>query len=995
MTTLNFNLTVEGLDPQAFVVREFEGNESLSHDLNHGKQPCHGYYYDVQLASRNSLLSAEDVVDKQVQLTLYRDLEIVKTIHGMARSFTKSDTGHHHTFYALTIVPALERLSLRQNSRIFQFKTVPEILSIILKEMEIDDFAFALQHDHGQREFCVQYRESDLDFLHRLAAEEGLIYSFVFENGKHTVLFSDSCACLPKVNTPIPYNALSGGISEQEYVSAMVFNTRFAPSSTQLKDYSFKKPAYSFQQNTLATDIDFQSTDYQHFDAPGRFKSDDSGALINQTRLDYLRRDTQLATGKSYVAAIQAGYKFQLSEHLDDEFNREWLVVKATHRGTQPQALEEEAGSGSTTYDNQFWLIPSEHHWQLEPFTKPLVDGPMMATVVGPEGEEIYCDEHGRVKVQFPWDRYSSGDEHSSCWIRVSQGWAGNQYGMLAIPRIGHEVIVEFLNGDPDQPIITGRTYHVTNTAPYVLPDNKTKTVIRSESHQGEGFNELSFEDQSQQEQVFVHAQKDLDIEVENDTTVHIKHDQHLTVDNHYFSHVKNHRNETVEGDKRNKVTQDQTLVVEGSLHLKTGKVWVNDSGSEIHIKSGNKVVIEAGSEITLKAAGSFVKVDPAGVHLSGAGVNLNSGGSAGSGSGYAGQTAELATALLNDIEVAELQQADISASQNSAEANVISEFSAPEEITHAAQHLTANSPVAAVSSANSSSSSESESESESEETNSLRLKSALLKQSLTLDKLANRESHSYKSGSKGQEVEYIQQALIKLGFDLGNAGADGDFGSTTQRQVKLFQSEYKPTNETHLAYDVGAVDGIVGQGTLLGLDEALVEGWEYETNTLSLSPQGLQLLKEIEELRLMPYDDQTGKEISSYVEGATIGYGYLIPESEWDNYKNGIDKSNAERLLKLKLPKYEDKVVKVLTSKMNQQEYDALVLLCYNIGPANFENSSVLKLINGGLAPAYGNNLDRAWLAWNKSQGEIMNGLISRRKCELDVFHKGVYKKW
>ncbi|OQQ05008.1 type VI secretion protein VgrG [Vibrio anguillarum] len=260
-----------------------------------------------------------------------------------------------------------------------------------------------------------------------------------------------------------------------------------------------------------------------------------------------------------------------------------------------------------------------------------------MALVVGPDGEEIFCDEHGRVKLHFPWDRYSNGDEHSSCWVRVSQGWAGSQYGMIAIPRIGHEVIVSFLNGDPDQPIVTGRTYHATNKAPYTLPDNKTKTVLRSETHQGEGFNELSFEDQAAQEKIYLHAQKDLDALVLNDATAHIKHDQHLTVDNDQFTHVKHNHHLTVEGESRESVKGSCILMVDGSLHVKSGQVWTNESGDEIHIKAGQKVVIEAGSEITVTAGGSFVKVDPAGVHLSGAGVNLNSGGSAGSGSGFSG----------------------------------------------------------------------------------------------------------------------------------------------------------------------------------------------------------------------------------------------------------------------------------------------------------------------------------------------------------------------
>ncbi|EKO3980906.1 type VI secretion system tip protein VgrG [Vibrio fluvialis] len=641
MATLKYQFHVEGLEDDTLVVRGFDGQETLSSERING-QLCHGFRYELELASRLANLTLEMVVDKAAELTLYRDDMLVQRVNGIVRRFTQGDTGHHHTFYSLTLVPALERLSLRHNSRIFQLNTVPEILSILLQEMGINDYAFALTRDCAQREFCVQYRETDLDFFHRLAAEEGLVYSFIHEEGKHTLIFSDASESLPKLGEPIPYNTLAGGMIESPYISALSVHTQSEVSQTALQDYSFKKPTYSFAQQAVGTEMDYQQPDYEHFDAPGRYKDDVSGKAFSQIRLDYLRRNAHTATGKSNQPLLRPGVKFDLQEHLDDTLNRDWLVVSVTSQGTQPQALEEAGGNGATTYANQFSLIPAHRTWRATPQAKPQVDGPMIATVVGPQGEEIFCDEHGRVKLHFPWDRYSNGDEHSSCWVRVSQGWAGSQYGMIAIPRIGHEVIVSFLNGDPDQPIVTGRTYHATNTAPYALPDNKTKTVLRTETHQGQGYNELSFEDQAGSEQIYLHAQKDFDGLIENDHTRVIKHDKHLTVENDRFTQIKNNQHLTVGGESRESVTGNRTLMVEGSLHVKTGSVWVNESGTEVHIKAGQKVVIEAGSEITVKAGGSFVKVDPAGVHLSGAGVNLNSGGSPGSGSGFSGQAATL-----------------------------------------------------------------------------------------------------------------------------------------------------------------------------------------------------------------------------------------------------------------------------------------------------------------------------------------------------------------
>ncbi|CSD06733.1 type VI secretion system secreted protein VgrG [Vibrio cholerae] len=782
MATLAYSIEVEGLEDETLVVRGFHGQESLSNSVFLG-QACYGFRYQMQLASRVSNLTADQMVDKRAELKLYRNSQLVQRVHGIVRAFSQGDIGHHHTFYQLTLVPALERLSLRHNSRIFQKQTVPEILSILLQEMGIHDYAFALKRDcvqrefcvqyresdidflhrlaaeeglvysfvheagkhtlyfsdasdslsklpepafsqgdighhhtfyqltlvpalerlslrHNsrifqkqtvpeilsillqemgindyafalkrdgvQREFCVQYRESDIDFLHRLAAEEGLVYSFVHEAGKHTLYFSDASDSLSKLPEPIPYNALAGGTMDTPYIHGLTYRTQAEVSEVQLKDYSFKKPAYSFLQTVQGTELDYQQTRYQHFDAPGRYKDDVNGAAFSQIRLDYLRRHAHTATGQSNEPLLRAGYKFDLQEHLDPAMNRDWVVVSINHQGEQPQALQEEGGSGATTYNNQFSLIPGHLHWRAEPQPKPQVDGPMIATVVGPEGEEIFCDEHGRVKIHFPWDRYSNGNEQSSCWVRVSQGWAGSQYGFIAIPRIGHEVIVEFLNGDPDQPIITGRTYHATNTPPYTLPEHKTKTVLRTETHQGEGFNELSFEDQAGKEQIYLHAQKDFDGLIENDHTTVIRHDQHLTVENDQFTQIKHNQHLTVEGESRTLVKLDCSSEIGGSLQQKIGSKAIYDAGTEVHLKAGNKLVLEAGNELTIKAGGSFIKVDAGGVHVVGSAINLNSGGSAGSGSGYGGKMAELPQGVDKAKTPQEIELAAVTPTQQS-----------------------------------------------------------------------------------------------------------------------------------------------------------------------------------------------------------------------------------------------------------------------------------------------------------------------------------------
>ncbi|HFG2074739.1 TPA: type VI secretion system tip protein TssI/VgrG [Vibrio cholerae] len=863
MARLQFQLKVDGLEDESLVVRGFEGQESLS-DSVWRSEPCYGFRYQVDLASALSNLTAEQFVDQTAHLTILRDGQVVQQINGIVRQLSKGDTGHRHTFYSLTLVPALERLSLRSNSRIFQQQSVPEIISILLQEMGIEDYAFALKRECAQREFCVQYRETDLQFLHRIAAEEGLVYSHLHEAQKHTLLFTDSSDSQPKLAKPVPYNALAGGEINLPYVVDLQFKTTAQVSHTELKDYSFKKPAYGFTQRTQGKDIAYQQPNYEHFDAPGRYKDDANGKAFSQIRLEYLRRDALLADAKSDEPLLLAGVRFDLQDHLDLAMNRDWLVVQANHQGTQPQALQEEGGAGATTYSNQLKLIPAHITWRARPCAKPQVDGPMIATVVGPQGEEIYCDNFGRVKVHFPWDRYSSSNEKSSCWVRVAQEWAGSQYGSMAIPRVGHEVIVSFLNGDPDQPIVTGRTYHATNTAPYALPDHKTKTVLRTETHQGQGYNELSFEDQAGSEQILLHAQKDCDALIEHDHTEVIRHDQHLTVDNDRFTRIQRNQHLTVEGEVRSKIALDSSHEVGASLQHKVGQRIAVEADKEISLKSGAKIVVEAGAELTLKAGGSFVKVDAGGVHLVGPAINLNAGGSAGSGSAYGGQLAAAPRMLAQAKPVAELVQPDISASMQSGAARVIDVASLPTMMPSSANNTANDEPVAE------------------EKTPERILKSDLLKPSDELEKLAKRQASAYRQGNNSDEVKLLQEALIKLGFDLGKAGADGDFGSKTKTAIEQFQKSYQPSHQTHPSYSIGAVDGIVGKGTLLALDEALMDGWVYENDEMDLKwltvPKGqLTFDAEGNDIEGNIYFSRVIHWPGNSESGVTIGRGYDI----------------------------------------------------------------------------------------------------------------------
>ncbi|WP_431024834.1 type VI secretion system Vgr family protein [Halomonas sp. H5] len=635
---LHFTLSLAGTADLDLAVVDFTLDEALSAPFR----------LEIQFASRDGELTAEAFLDREASLTVWQDGEPLRRVHGIVSEFARGDRGHRRTFYHLEIRPALWRLGLRHNSRIFQGVSPLTIINTLCEERGLRDVAFAVTREPEQREYCVQYRESDLAFIQRLAAEEGLCFFHEFEDaegGTHRLVFADDPQVLGGLG-PRTYHGRAGGTPPQRHLRKLRQVSRVRPASATLKDYSFKQPAYSQLHEHAAADLEThaQRDDYEHYDYPGRYKADASGAAFTRIRLEALRRQATTAEAESDLPELAPGTRFTLEGHDLDAVNRDWQVLAVVHTGSQPQALEEEAAQadGLTTLANTLVLAPADRAWRPEPPLRPRVDGPQVAFVVGPEGEEIHCDEHGRVKVQFPWDRYAAPDDTASAWLRVSQGWAGGGYGSMAIPRIGHEVIVSFLEGDPDQPIITGRTYHAVNTPPYALPEHKTRTVLRTQSHQGEGFNELRFEDQADQEQIWLHAQKDLELLTHNDRTEEIGNDSHLKVRHDRIGEIDSDDHLTVHGNRHAQVDGDDHLIVGASRHERYGRAQLVEAGQEVHHKAGMKVVIEAGAEITLQAGGSFVKLDPSGVTISGASVKINSGGSPGAGSGQAAEAPQL-----------------------------------------------------------------------------------------------------------------------------------------------------------------------------------------------------------------------------------------------------------------------------------------------------------------------------------------------------------------
>ncbi|HGM7482659.1 TPA: type VI secretion system tip protein TssI/VgrG, partial [Pseudomonas aeruginosa] len=445
---------------------------------------------------------------------------------------------------------------------------------------------------------------------------------------------------------PTAYVHDSGLVADEPVIKRFSLRLASRTTRTTRRDYDFEKPRLLLEAgNRPAADAPAEP-DLEDYDYPGRFVDRQRGKLLSQRALERHRADRRLGEGVSDQPLLVSGHFLEIAEHPRAEWNDLWLLSEVFHEGKQPQVLEENVTSDTSAstddfqqgYRNRFLATPWEVFFRppLE-HPKPRVLGSQTAVVTGPPGEEIHCDRYGRVRVQFHWDREGQGDDKSSCWLRVASGWAGNGYGGIVIPRVGMEVLVDFLEGDPDQPLVSGCVYHAAHPVPYELPANQTRSVFKSlSSPGGGGYNELRIEDRKGQEQIFVHAQRDWDENIEHDQKIRVGHERHDTVEANSYSEFKAEEHHTVHGERKVELKADDHLTVGDSQHVKLGRAYLARAGREIHLKAGQKMVIEADSELTVKAGGSFIRLDASGIAISGPLARINAGGAPGSGSGIA-----------------------------------------------------------------------------------------------------------------------------------------------------------------------------------------------------------------------------------------------------------------------------------------------------------------------------------------------------------------------
>jgi type VI secretion system secreted protein VgrG len=540
-------------------VVEFEARESLSGP----------YRIDIVFtAAPDIVVESAELLGQPAALVVNQGEDGIRFLHGILSELSRWNAGGgpQRNRYRAVLEPRFHQLRHTRRSRIFQQKSIPEIVQAVLDEGQVK-YALELQGSYPPRDYCVQYRESDFDFVSRLLEEVGIFYFFRHEQDGHELVLADS----PSVHVPIlgepllPFRDPAGMAPDEECVYEMSGRLEVVPGAVALRDFDFVRPSLDMTVDSKASEGDAA---LEVYDYPGKYEDPDPGQGIAKIRLEELRVPGHVAWGQCQSRRLSPGYKFELTGHAEGELNREYLLLSVTHEGYQPEVLlfEQQNGgrSGRKPFRSTFHCMPSEVPYRPARRTpRPVIPGPQTAIVVGPSGEEIHTDEHGRVKVKFHWDREAPGDDKSSCWIRVSQAWAGPGWGALYLPRIGQEVVVDFLEGDPDRPLITGRVYNGHNPPPAELPGARTQSTLRSESSPGGGgFNELRFEDASGQEQIYLHAQKDMDIAIENDKTQSVGGNESLTVAKDRSRDIGGNQSLTVAGNDETTVRGNQKLDV-------------------------------------------------------------------------------------------------------------------------------------------------------------------------------------------------------------------------------------------------------------------------------------------------------------------------------------------------------------------------------------------------------------------------------------------------
>ena len=562
------------------------------------------FEYRLEVLSTDHGIRLEDLLgcNATVRSNLIEDAE-TRYFNGFVSAFSYVGSYSGMARYELSLRPWLWFLTRQADSRIFQDMTIPDIVEKVFRSREFTDYELRLSETHRVWEYCVQYRETDFNFVSRLLELEGIYYFFVHDDGKHTLVLADSIDAHQTIAgyDKVPYYPPEqGGLRERDHIDNWSVFQEIQPGAYTLRDFDFITP-----KNTLETRYrrpnEHANAEYEIFDYPGDYFKSDDGNTYARFRLEELHSQFEQVRGAGDVVGIYPGGLFELTGYPREDQNREYLVVSSELEVSVDAYAGTGDSGGSTSCRCSFTALDSKRAFRAPRITpKPVVKGPQTAIVTGPAGEEIWTDQYNRVKVHFQWNRECSEDENSSCWIRVSHPWAGKGWGAIAVPRIGHEVIVDFIEGDPDRPIVTGRVYNGEAKPPYPLPDNATQTGIKSRSSKGgtpDNFNEIRFEDKKGEEQVYIHAEKNQDIVVENDETHSVGHDRTKDIGNDETTHVHHDRTETVDNNESITIGVNRTEQVGSDETISIGNDRTENVGNNESITIANNRTEKVGTD--------------------------------------------------------------------------------------------------------------------------------------------------------------------------------------------------------------------------------------------------------------------------------------------------------------------------------------------------------------------------------------------------------------
>jgi type VI secretion system secreted protein VgrG len=603
----SFLLDIEGFTHDLHVL-EFNGKEAIS-------QP---FRFDLKLVSEHPGLDLESLLHRPAFLGFDRH---GAGIHGHVYSIGQGDAGKRLTQYQIALMPSLAYLGHRFDQKIFQKRSVPQIIAQVLEAQGIlgDAYRFALGTDYRPRDYCVQYGESCLHFIQRLCEEEGLHYHFEHSREGHVLVFGDDQTVFPRLHRPTPYLQDSGLVADDPVIKAFTLAMETRPTAVTRRDYDFEKPL--LQLESAAKDP--SPPHLEDYGFPGRFTDREQGKHRARRALERHRSDYRQATGRSDQPMLLSGHFLPLTGHPRQEWNDLWLLTEVIHVGQQPQVLEESgtsppSGDFAQGYRNTFLAIPC--HTPFRPalvHPKTTINGYQHAVVCGPPGEEIHCDEYGRVRIQFPWDRDGDHDDHSSCWVRVASNWAHDRYGSVLIPRVGMEVIIGFYQGDPDQPLVVACLSNGANRPPLDLPVENTRSTFKTQSSPGgEGFNELRIEDRKGAEEISVRAQRDYRQHVLNDERIQVDNQRSIVVGGNARHELRDEEQHIAHGDRRTEIRQDDRLTVHGERHVRATSHRLS-AQQQVHLSADQNIVIDGGASATIQVGGAWITINSTGVFSS------------------------------------------------------------------------------------------------------------------------------------------------------------------------------------------------------------------------------------------------------------------------------------------------------------------------------------------------------------------------------------------